>query len=122
GVRFRREYLASHPGNVIAGRLSADRPGSVSFTLRTSSPHRGGMVTVRDGRLTMRGALADNGLVYEAQVQVIAEGGSRADGTDRITVTGADSAVFVLSAGTDYAMAFPDYRGPDPHEKVTTAV
>src|SRR5690606_6861500 len=27
GVRHTREYLASHPGNVIAGRLAADAPG-----------------------------------------------------------------------------------------------
>ncbi len=122
GVRHLREYLACHPGNVIAGRVSADAPGRVSFTLGVSSPHPGHVVTTENGRLTVRGALADNGLRYEAQIEVIAEGGSRTDGAGRITVTGADSAVFVLSAGTDYAMTHPAYRGADPREKITAVV
>ncbi|MEU7896170.1 glycoside hydrolase N-terminal domain-containing protein [Nonomuraea sp. NPDC049152] len=122
GVTYTREYFASHPGNVIVGRLSASEAGKVSFTLRTSSPRNDKTVSVKDGRLTVRGALADNGMAFESQVQVITSGGSRSDGSDRITVTGADSAVFVLSAGTDYAGAYPAYRGADPHAKVTTAV
>ncbi|WP_188191185.1 glycoside hydrolase family 95 protein [Nonomuraea sp. SYSU D8015] len=122
GVRHTREYFASHPGNVIVGRISADRPGAVEFTLRASSPHDDKRISVADGRLTMRGALADNGMVFEAQVQVVVEGGTRTDGADRVTVTGADSAVFVLSAGTDYAPVYPAYRGEDPHDAVTAAV
>lgn len=122
GVVYSREYFASHPGNVIVGRLTASQPGKVSFTLRTSSPHAGHRVSVHDGRLTITGVLADNGMRYEAQIQVIVSGGSRTDGSDRITVSGADSAAFVLSAGTDYADTYPSYRGEDPHARVTSAV
>ncbi|PRX96267.1 glycoside hydrolase family 95 protein [Allonocardiopsis opalescens] len=122
GVTHRREYFASHPGNVIVGRISADRPGQVSFDLRTSTPHQGTQVSVADGRLTMRGALADNGMVFEAQIQVVTEGGTRTDGGDRISVSGADSATFIMSAGTDYADTYPEYRGEDPHQRVTRAV
>ncbi|MEZ7127475.1 glycoside hydrolase N-terminal domain-containing protein [Nonomuraea sp. AD125B] len=122
GVRHSREYFASNPGGVIVGRLSADRPGTVSFTLRHTSPHEDKTVTAAGGRLTVRGRLSDNGMVFEAQVQVIAQGGTRTDAGDRITVTGADSAVLVLSAGTDYADTYPAYRGEDPHARVTAAV
>jgi alpha-L-fucosidase 2 len=122
GVRHTREYFAAHPGNVIVGRISADRPGAVAFTLRASSPHDGTRITVSDGRLTMRGALADNGMVFEAQVRVVVQGGTTTDGAGGVTVTGADSAVFVLSAGTDYGPGYPAYRGVDPHEAVTDAV
>ncbi|GAA2883032.1 glycoside hydrolase family 95 protein [Streptosporangium fragile] len=122
GVTYSREYFASHPGNVVVGRISADRAGKVSFTLRASSPHADKQVSVTDGRLTVRGALADNGMTFEAQVQVVTKGGTRTDGTDRITVTDADSAMFVLSAGTDYADTYPTYRGADPHAAVTEAV
>ncbi|MDH2424900.1 glycoside hydrolase N-terminal domain-containing protein [Sphaerisporangium sp. TRM90804] len=122
GVRYSREYFASHPGDVVVGRVSADRPGKVSFTLRTTSPRQDRQVSVSGGRLTIKGALADNGMRFESQVQVLTKGGSRADAGDRITVTGADSAVFVLSAGTDYADTYPSYRGADPHAKVTAAV
>ncbi|WP_246492181.1 glycosyl hydrolase family 95 catalytic domain-containing protein [Actinomadura alba] len=122
GVTYSREYFASNPGNVIVGRLSADRGGKVSFTLRYTSPHSGTTVTASGGRLTIRGELADNKMKFEAQVQVITQGGTRTGTGDRVTVTGADSAVFVLSAGTDYAGTYPGYRGADPHAKVTGAV
>ncbi|GII54289.1 hypothetical protein Pth03_26780 [Planotetraspora thailandica] len=122
GVAYSREYFASHPGNVIVGRLSADQGGKVSFTLRHTSPRGDKTVTASGGRLTIRGALSDNKMKFEAQVQVITQGGTRTDSGDRITVTGADSAMFVLSAGTDYSGAYPAYRGDDPHAKVTAAV
>ncbi|MFG2549278.1 glycoside hydrolase N-terminal domain-containing protein [Streptomyces sp. NPDC048581] len=123
GVRHQRDFFASHPDGVIVGRLGADRPGSVTFTLRHTSPRADFTATAADGTLTVRGALADNGLRFEAQVRVHSQGGtvtSTADGT--LTVTGADSAWFVLAAGTDYADTYPDYRGPDPHPAVTRAV
>ncbi|MEV0631026.1 glycosyl hydrolase family 95 catalytic domain-containing protein [Nonomuraea wenchangensis] len=122
GVRHQREYFASNPGNVIVGRISADQGGKVSFTLRHTSPRNDKTVTASGGRLTIRGRLADNKMTFEAQVQVITQGGTRTDAGDKITVAGADSAVFVLSAGTDYADAYPAYRGEDPHAKVTAAV
>ncbi|QNE73831.1 glycoside hydrolase family 95 protein [Streptomyces finlayi] len=121
-VRYLREYFASHPAQVVAGRLAADRPGRISFTLSFDAAQEGAVVTAEGGRLLIRGVLADNGLVYEGQVQVLQHGGTRTDGDGRITVTGADSATFVLSAGTDYADTCPEYRGADPHTRVTELV
>ena len=119
----RREFFASHPARVLAGRISAGAPGKVAFTLRLAPAHDGAEVTAGGGRITARGTLADNGLVYEAQLQVVTEGGTRTDGSDgSVTVSGADSAWFVLAAGTDYADSYPDYRGDDPHTGVTAAV
>ncbi|MBT2493271.1 glycoside hydrolase family 95 protein [Streptomyces sp. ISL-96] len=127
-TRFTREYFASYPAGVIAGRVFADRPGQVSFTLSFKSAQAGASVTAKDGRLLIRGALADNGLRYEGQVHVLTSGGTLTDGHDgsgdgRVVVAGADSATFVFSAGTDYAAAtHPHYRGDDPHARVTAAV
>ncbi|MFI5805279.1 glycosyl hydrolase family 95 catalytic domain-containing protein [Streptomyces sp. NPDC051561] len=122
GVTHTREYFASHPAHVIAGRLTADRPGKVSFTLRLDSAQTGAATTATGGRLTLVGNLADNALRYEGQVQVTTEGGTRTETGGRITVTGADSATFLFSAGTDYADRYPAYRGTDPHPRVTAAV
>ncbi len=122
GVTYNREYLASFPAGVIAGRLSATSAGKVSFTLRVSSPRADQTVSVANGRLTIRGALANNAMTFEAQIQVLTTGGTRTDGTDRITVSNADSAVFLLSAGTNYADTYPGYRGTDPHSAVTSKV
>jgi alpha-L-fucosidase 2 len=121
GVTHRREYFASHPRNVVVARLSAGRAGQVSFVLRPVPAPPGSTVTVADGRITVRGTLP-NGLVHETQYRVTATGGTRTDGTDRVTVTGADSAFVVLSAATSYADTYPAYRGADPHARVTEAV
>jgi hypothetical protein len=40
GVTYERQLFASHPDGVIVMRLSADRPGSLSFTLKPTSAHR----------------------------------------------------------------------------------
>ncbi|SOD62319.1 alpha-L-fucosidase 2 [Streptomyces zhaozhouensis] len=117
-----REYFASHPARVIVGRISADRGGKVAFTLGYGGPHEDTEATAVDGRITVRGALADNGLRFEAQVQVVTEGGSRREEGGTVTVADADAAWFVLGAGTDYAERHPDYRGEDPHAPVTAAV
>lgn len=70
GAAHTREYFASHPGGVIGGRLAADRPGRVAFTLRYTSPRDDFTATAKGDRLTVRGALSDNGLRFEAQIRV----------------------------------------------------
>ncbi|BCB76095.1 hypothetical protein Pflav_025050 [Phytohabitans flavus] len=122
GVTYRREYIASNPRNVVVARLTASQAGRVSFVLRHTSPHAGAAVTVAGDRITVRGTLPNNRMVYESQFRVITDGGTRTSGTDRITVSGANSATIVFSAGTNYAQAYPSYRGTDPHDRVTAAV
>lgn len=123
-VRYAREYFASYPHRVLVVRLTADRPGQIGFTVAQTAPaNRTRRATAAGGRITVAGALTDNGLRYEAQVQVLADGGRRADNADgSITVTGADAVTLVVAAGTDYADRYPHYRGPDPHPAVTAAV
>ncbi|WP_420000588.1 glycosyl hydrolase family 95 catalytic domain-containing protein [Streptomyces boninensis] len=121
-VTYQRRYFASHPAGVIVGRLEADRPGKVGFTLRTESPHADRTVTAAGDRLTIRGTLADNGLRYEAQLRLVAQGGTLSAGDGTLTVSGANAAWFVLAAGTDYADAYPKYRSTDPHDRITATV
>ena len=40
GVRYTREYFASYPAQVMVFRLSADKPGSLSGSIRMDSMHR----------------------------------------------------------------------------------
>ncbi|MFD0745679.1 glycoside hydrolase N-terminal domain-containing protein [Phytohabitans flavus] len=124
GVRYTREYFASNPDGVLVVRVSADQPGKVAFTTGVTAPNnRSKTTTAAGGRITFAGALNDNKLKFESQIQVRNEGGSRADNADgTVTVSGADSAVVILGAGTDYADRYPSYRGPDPHAAVTAKV
>ena len=48
-VHYTRELIASHPAGVIAIRLTADRPGLITFDARLSSPLR--HTIAADGRL-----------------------------------------------------------------------
>ena len=79
-------------------------------------------VPVEDGRITVRGRLADNGLTYEGQVLVVAVEGNLLDGEDSITVRDARAATVLFCAGTDYADRYPHYRGDDPHRKVSLRI
>ncbi|MGW1953100.1 glycoside hydrolase N-terminal domain-containing protein [Streptomyces sp. NPDC001920] len=57
GVRHQRDFFASAPDGVIVGRLAADRPGSVTFTLRYTSPRSDHTATADDGTLTCPGGV-----------------------------------------------------------------
>jgi alpha-L-fucosidase 2 len=122
GVRYTRESFVSHPDGVVVVRVSADRPGAVSFTTRLTSPHQKSTVSVSNGRLTLAGKLADNGMALEAQLLVRNQGGSRTDSAAGVAVSGADSVTLVLAAGTDYVHRYPDYVGLPPHQRVGATV
>jgi alpha-L-fucosidase 2 len=124
GVNYLREYFASYPDGVIVVRLSADRPGRISFHAKFAIPdNRTLTTTVQAGRIVASGALVDNGLKYEAAAQVLAEGGTRTELADgQVNVTGADAAVIILGAGTNYRQHYPDYRGIDPHEALRVRI
>ena len=54
GIRYRREYFASHPDKVIAIRLSADRQNSINsrILLTAQTPHK---VKASAGQITLMG-------------------------------------------------------------------
>jgi alpha-L-fucosidase 2 len=84
GVRYRREYFASHPDDVVVIRLSGGPvTGSVSL-----EPTRGETMA---GPATFTGAF-DNGLEYACTAA--ASGG--------VTFSGSREVVIVLSGGTNY--------------------
>lgn len=124
GVTFTREYFASAADDVIVARVSASERGKVGFTTSVTAPdNRSKVVTARDGRITFAGKLNDNGMRFESQLLVRNEGGRRTDNADgSVTVDGADSVTLLLAAGTDYSLAYPTYRGSDPHRDVTRRV
>ncbi|MBN8460363.1 MAG: glycoside hydrolase family 95 protein [Verrucomicrobia bacterium] len=121
GVRHTREMFASAPDGVIVIRLSADQPGKVAFGAGMKTPMKA-VLTVEGGNtLVMRGKGGDAGgiqgkLAYEAKVRIIATGGKVSAEGDRITVSGADSAMLLISAATSYRN-FND-AGGDPGEMV----
>jgi len=124
GTTYTREVLCSHPDQVVAVRLQADKPGAISFRLRVGSPHKKIEVEARDNALMLSGAV-DNGagnppgLRFEGRVQVLAEGGEISAGDGVITVKAADAVTLLVAGATDYRLAWPNYRGGEPSEKNT---
>lgn len=118
GVHYAREYFANYPSNVIAVRLTANRPGSLSFALRCEIPYlhpkrkddlRTGEITVSGNTMTLSGVMEFFNLPYESQVRVIPEGGTVQvehvkTGGKQLAVKHADSAVVLIAAGTSYVL------------------
>ena len=116
GVKYSREYLASHPKGVLAFRYTTDQTGALNFTVNPVSMHSG-EVTVNDGEITIIGKLKDSepyssggnvawnqksDLEYCTKIKVIADDGEITDGYNKVTVNGATGVTILVTAATDY--------------------
>ena len=120
---FTREVFASAPDQVMVVRLSCDKPGKISFTATLSRPEHS--ITKPQGQdgLAMRGQLDDgrngeSGMKYAVLLRAICQGGKCAADGDMLRIDGADSAMLLLAAGTDYQLKPPHYRGDPPEPKI----
>ena len=125
GVNYSREVFANAPDNVIVVRLTADKPGNISFTAGLKTPLWGSVVSTDGGdTLVMGGKGTDSNDVagvirYQARVKVVATGGSITSVADGITVVKADSVTLLVTAATSYRN-FQD-AGGDP-EAITKGI
>ncbi|PTY07507.1 glycoside hydrolase [Opitutaceae bacterium EW11] len=106
GIRFEREFWVSAPAEAIVMRLTADKPGQISFDARLSRRERAAVSVVANDGLLMQGQLNDGreggtGVRYAARVRALPKGGTleAVDGTLR--VRGADSVILFVTAATD---------------------
>jgi alpha-L-fucosidase 2 len=101
----RRECFASAPAQVLVLRLTADQPGSVTFTATLSRPERA-EVRGDDGDLLLEGQLHNGtdgrGVRFQARLGVRAEGGTVTTDAGGVRVTGADAVTLFVTAGTDF--------------------
>ena len=58
GVNYTRESFASFPDQLIVIRLTADRPGALSFSTWLDTPHPNGKAYIRDNTLSLSGQAA----------------------------------------------------------------
>jgi len=110
GIRFTREVFASYPDQVIVARLTADRPGALSFTATFDSPQKGAAASAAGpDTLRLAGISGDGsgpeikGAVrFEALCRAVAEGGTVRADANGLTVTGANAVTLLISIGTSY--------------------
>ncbi len=120
GVRHTREVFASAPDQVIAMRLSSDRPGSISFIAFMETPMTAALSTDGDDTLVLNGIGGDSGGVrgairYQARVKILAKGGETKAENGSIFVTNADEVTILIAAATSFAN-FDDAAGSDPEK------
>jgi alpha-L-fucosidase 2 len=100
-----RSAFANYPNNVIVMQISTNKDKLPEFKLRLDNIQEGGVVRENDDGLLYFGALRDNGLRYAVKLRVVRSG---------------NTACIYITAGTDYAPVYPDYRiGLDPSEVVS---
>jgi alpha-L-fucosidase 2 len=138
GARYERLAFVSHPAKVLVLDLGSDAPGGYTGQVFLTDMHQA--ETTADGaRLRTAGKLK-NGLEYEAQLRVVADGGKVEVRTAATPAKGppgwkgalpstalafekCNRVTLVLAAETNY---LPDYakhwRGENPHAEVTRRV
>ncbi len=131
GVTYQREVLASAPDQVIMIRLSADRPGQISFRANLRGERNQAhsnyatdyfrMDPFGTDGLILTGKSADylgveGKMRYEARIRAVPEGGSvRTSGVDLI-VENADAVTLYFAAATNF-VNYKDVSG-NPRQRV----
>jgi alpha-L-fucosidase 2 len=115
GVRHMREVFSSPVDQMLVVRLTADRPGQLSFTASMKTPQEATITTESGHTLVMRGRGGDafgikGALRFQARARVFAEGGKTAADKDGINVSGADAATILIAATTSYR-SYKDVSG-----------
>ena len=120
-VTYTREAFASHPDGVIVVRLTSNRPGSVTFNARLTSPHRSSSTHAlgSDG-LALAGQVEKDGVRFEARLHAQAQGGSLTNSGDELRVEHADSVTLLLTAASSY-VNYHDISG-DPSARAAAAM
>ena len=117
GVHYVREAFSSYPDQVMVIRLSADKPGAITGTIRLTDV-RNSAVSVQGNKISFAGALP-NKLAYEAQVLVQNEKGEIHPVDGGLSVSNADTVTILLAAGTNFANSpQKGWRGELPGKKL----
>jgi alpha-L-fucosidase 2 len=117
---YRHEYFASHPAGVMVFRFTAEG-GSYSGTLAFADGHQAPS-RAEGRRLTSTGALS-NGLRYETQILLQADGGTVEVADGKWLLHDCRAFTLIVGAGTDYVIdPQRHFRGDDPHAQVTRQV
>lgn len=127
---YHREYFISYPDNVLAIKLKADGTQKLNFDIsfpvdNATSQKLGKTATIKalGDTLTTAGVMNDNQMKFNSILRVIPANGSvKETGTDKLTISNANSVTIFVSAGTDYKNSYPDYRTGETDEELKQRV
>ncbi|MDY5854780.1 MAG: glycoside hydrolase N-terminal domain-containing protein, partial [Arcanobacterium sp.] len=129
GVDYARQFFVSNPDNVMVARLTASEANRLNFSLtmptNPGATKNGETTTVAGDTLTVRGALRNNGLLYNAHVKAVPDGGvgTISRGSDgSLRVADATGVTLYIAAATDYENSYPAYRTGESAEQLDARV
>ena len=100
GVNYRRELIASYPDNVIAFRMTADKPGSISFKAHFERDRDNFERSVCENIYTLVGETQTGGHVFEVKLGFYPEGGCLGMSKEEIVLEGADACTVYITIET----------------------
>jgi len=116
GVTFQRKVFASAPDQVIVVRITADKPGHISFTARLTTPHPGSKTrAVGNDQIALSGGVKGGAIAFEARLLASADGGEVKVSDKSIQVRDANAAMLLLAGATNH-VNFKDV-GADPAQR-----
>ncbi|WP_299584644.1 glycoside hydrolase family 95 protein [uncultured Sunxiuqinia sp.] len=123
-VKYTREYFCSYPDQVIVMKLTSDQESGWNGSISFRSLHQNCKIVADGNRLVIRGQVdvgndKYEGLKFEAQLLVDADGGHIEVQGSELNIRGADSVVIKVAGATNYRMSYPDYYGENPSVKNT---
>ena len=105
-VRYAREVFASPVHDVIAVRLTADKPGEISLDISLDRPQHFETRAQEPNQLIMTGQAThenqEGGTKFEARLKADLEGGNCKAGDGRLRIKEADAVTLVLAVATNY--------------------
>lgn len=107
GVTFKREVFSSRPDQVIVLRITADKPGSITFSTSMSSPQKSAVNTKEGNELVLSGISGDRDGIkgrvkFKGLVKVKTDGGVITASDSSVDVKNANSAVLFVSIATNF--------------------
>ncbi|MFC4306743.1 glycosyl hydrolase family 95 catalytic domain-containing protein [Cohnella boryungensis] len=112
GIGYTREIFCSYPGQVLAVRIRADRPGAVGVSARLTrgtGRYMDGLKRSDPRTIVMHGnSGGENGLAFRAALRAGSEGGTVSLLGEQLQVKNADAVTLILSAATNYRHEDPE--------------
>jgi alpha-L-fucosidase 2 len=108
GVKYTTTLFSSAPDQVMIFRITADKPGALSFTATMDRPSKVDVAVNSYNELVMSGKTSDfekvkgNLLQFEARVRILADGGTITAADTALIVSGADIATIYISIATGF--------------------
>lgn len=107
GVNYTRETFSSFTDQVVITRITADKPGKVTFNATLTSPHPDVMIASEGNDITLDGISSNHeglkGKVeFQGRVTAVAKGGVVTSRDGVLSVENADEAVVYTSIATNF--------------------